>query len=643
MKVSSMNAGRRVHRTLLATAMLMAGHSAQAYRFEWEGAQISVDSQLSYGTMFRLQEQAPTSIGNDNGGNVPVGGAIGRSLHGKNGEFAANPDFNVLNADNGNLNFNAGDVVSAVIKGTHELGIKYGDGWEFLGRFSWLYDSQANDTRFQHLSDQAKEIAELNFTPLDFWLSKDMDILGQPVKFRLGNQVVSWGEDIFIIGGINSVNALDLRRFHTPGTQLKEVFRPAPMAYVNASVTESVSIEAYYQFLWNGFQFDPVGTFFSGADVVGKGQQDAFAPTSFALCGSGLVPGGFSPCGDGLRTPASPGENIVPMFQKDKRGKNGGQYGFALRYIADKIDSEFAFYYIRYHDKIPFTSFVFDPKFTPLLSPGARGNLLGLAYFNEYGEDKDLFGISANTKIGPVAVGSELSYRPRDSVAIDPTVPTPAGFAAGFGLPFQGLRAGSKALSMSIMDAVGCGLGTGDAITPGKAKSVNPATCHGYARGYVEEEKFQGHLTAFYFIENTNVIGDAMHAVGASEGYILAEMAVAYYPNLDPHNVPYLVFPSYAVPDEVSAGYVMEIGLTYPDLFFGANVTPQVDFYHDFSGITPNALPFVEGRKSVYLGLNFNWNDTYKANIGWSSFFGGGLSNIIKDRDFIGASATFAF
>ena len=637
MNASTMN----TRRTLLAASLLVAASGAQAFRFEWEGAQINVDSQLSYGTMFRMQEQSPTSIGNDNGGKVPTAGEIGRAIHGPLGGGSANPDFNVLNGDNGNLNYNAGDVVSAVIKGTHELGIKYGDGWEFLGRFSWLYDSQVNDVRYQRLSDQASEIAELNFTPLDFWISKDFHLFDQPVKFRLGNQVVSWGEDIFIIGGINSVNALDLRRFHTPGTQLKEVFRPAPMAYVNGSITDNISIEAYYQFLWNSFQFDPVGTFFSGADVVGKGQQDAFAPTSFALCGSGLVPG-FSPCGDGLRTPSSPGENIVPVYRKDKRGKNGGQYGFALRYIAEPIDSEFAFYYIRYHDKLPFTSFVFDPKLTPLLTPGARGNLLGLAYFNEYGEDKDLFGISANTKIGPVAVGSELSYRPRDSVAIDPTVPTPAGFATAFGLPFPGLKAGSKGMSYSVMDAVGCGFGT-DAVTPGKAKTVNPATCKGYARGYVEEEKFQGHLTAFYFIENTNVIGDAMHAVGASEGYILAEMAVAYYPNLDPHNVPYLVFPSYAVPDDVSAGYVVEVGLTYPDLFFGANVTPQVDFAHDFSGITPNALPFVEGRKSVYLGVNFNWNDTYKANIGWSSFFGGGLSNLIKDRDFIGASATFAF
>ena len=641
MNISSRKTARFLARTT-ALALLMAAGGAQAYLFEWEGAQINVDSQLSYGMMFRMQEQAPTSIGNDNGGQVPVGGDIGRALHGTNGEFAANPDFNVLNADNGNLNFNAGDVVSAVIKGTHELGIKYGDGWEFLGRFSWLYDSQANDVRFQRLSGQASEIAELNFTPLDFWLSKDFLLFDQPVKFRLGNQVVSWGEDIFILGGINSVNALDLRRFHTPGTQLKEVFRPAPMAYVNGSITDNLSIEAYYQFLWNSFQFDPVGTFFSGADVVGKGQQDAFAPTSFALCGTGLVPG-FAPCGDGLRTPASPGENVVPMLRKDKRGKNGGQYGFALRYIADQIDSEFAFYYIRYHDKLPFTSFVFDPKLSPLITPGARGNLLGLGYFNEYGEDKDLFGISANTKVGPVAVGSELSYRPRDSVAIDPTVPTPAGLAAGFGLPFQGLQPGSKAMSLSVMDGVSCGLGTGDAITPGKNKQANPGTCRTYARGYVEEEKFQGHLTAFYFIENTNIIGDAMHAVGASEGYILAEMAVAYYPNLDQGNVPYMVFPSYALPDEVSAGYVVELALTYPDLFLGANVTPQFDFYHDFSGTTPNALPFVEDRKAVYIGLNFNWQDTYKANIGWSSFFGGGLSNLIKDRDFIGASATFAF
>ena len=46
-----------------------------------------------------------------------------------------------------------------------------------------------------------------------------------------------------------------------------------------------------------------------------------------------------------------------------------------------------------------------------------RQNVANIGYYNEYGSDKNLFGASFNTKAGPVAVGGELSYRPRDSVA----------------------------------------------------------------------------------------------------------------------------------------------------------------------------------------------------------------------------------
>lgn len=619
----------------LGLGALLGAGTAQAFLLDFDGVQVNVDSQLSYGIQLRTEDRDKTTVGNDNGGQIPVSGAIGELMHGPGGGAAANPDFNVLNGDNGNLNYDAGQLVSGAIKGTHELGLRY-DGWEFLGRISWLHDHAVGDTNYVPLSQAAKDVAETNFTPLDLWISKDFEIFGKPTKVRLGNQVVSWGEDVFILGGINSVNALDIRRFHTPGTQLKEVFRPAPMFYFNTSLTDAVSLEGYYEFLWNGFRFDPVGTFFSGADVVGKGQLPAYAPTSFGLCAP-------LQCGDGVRTPALPGANIVPIRNADVRPRDGGQFGFALRYIADSIDSEFAFYYERYHDKLPFTSFTFDPRASSLLTPGSQANLLGLQYFNEYGQSKNLFGFSANTKVGPVAVGTELSYRPEDSVAIDPTVPTPAGLAAGFGFPFKGLAPGSKGLQYSVMDGVSCGLGTGDPITPGATKVFDPRTCRTTVRGFVEEEKFQAHLTGFYFIENNSIIGDWMRVVGASEGYVLTEIAATYYPNLDQKNIPYLVFPSYAVPDEASAGYVVELGLTYPDLLFGGNVSPQIDFAHDFSGTTPNALPFIEDRKSVYVGVNFDWQSKYKANIGYSSFFGGGLSNIIKDRDFFAASVTYAF
>lgn len=622
----------------MAVGTLVMPSAAFAYRWDLpdRGIQIDFNTTMSYGVQVRVQDPDRSNIGNDNGGRVPVVGDLGTELHGPGGGSSANPDFNFLNGDNGNLNYEAGDITSAALKGLHELGAKWGNGWEFLGRMSWLYDHEIANTRRTQLSSDAKDVAELNLTPLDLWVSKDFDLFGQPAKVRLGNQVVSWGEDIFIIGGINSINALDIRRFRTPGTQIKEVLRPAPMLYLNTGISEGLSFEAYYQFMWNSFRLDPVGTLFSGADIAGKGQLADYFPSSLGLCGP-------SRCGDGIGQPILPGGNVLTQVRKDREPDSTGQFGMALRYIPSAIDMEFAFYYIHYHDKLPFTALVFDPRLSSIINPTSRANALGLGYFNEYGEDKDLFGLSMNTKVGPIAVGSELSYRPKDSVAIDPSVPTPAGLAAAFGLPFNGLKAGSQALGHSLMDGVSCGLGTGDAITPGPRKTFDAGTCGTTVHGYVEEEKWQANLTGFYFVEIDSIFGRMMRALGAAEGYALAEIAATYYPNLDTRNIPYLIFPSYKVPDKISAGYVFEIGLTYPHALFGFNVAPQIDFTHDVSGTSPNTIPFVKGRKSLFLGVNFDKDRTWRGQIGYTTYFGGGFTNIISDRDFFGASASFSF
>jgi hypothetical protein len=570
---------------------------------------------------------------------VPVEGDIGVRIHGAGGGAAANPDFNFLNGDDGNLNSKRGDIVSLALKGTHELGLKWGDGWKFLGRGTWVADARVDNTRTTPLSKEAKDLAARNLQLLDLWISRDFSLAGNPTTVKFGNQVVSWGEDIFILGGVNSINPLDLRKYHTPGTQLKEIFRPAPMLYFNTGLSSLVNLEGYYQFRWNGFQFDPVGTFFSGADVVGKGQRPAFAPSSFGLCGPLAV---FT-CGDGARAPILPGANVVPIEMADRKPPDSGQWGLAMRLKPKSVDAEFTLYYSRYHDKLPFTSFVADAKNSSLVTPTSQGNLLGLSYFNEYGKDKDLFGLSISTKAGPVAVGAELSYRPRDSVAIDPTVPIPAGLASAFAFPFTGLAAGSKAMGYSVMDGVSCLLGTGDAVTAGPGKTHDPGTCRTYARGFVEEKKFQAHLTGFYFIEVNSPMGSFMKAMGASEGYVLAEVAATHYPRLDPANVPYLVFPSYAVPTKTSWGYVLEMGLTYPDAFAGLNITPQIDFTHDVHGTTPNTIPFVEGRKSLFLGINFDKSSVWKGQLGVSHFWGGGISNLMRDRSFLAASISYSF
>jgi hypothetical protein len=407
----------------------------------------------------------------------------------------------------------------------------------------------------------------------------------------VGNQVLSWGEDIFIVGGINQINAFDLRKLRTPGAQVKEILRPAPMISLNAGVADSLSVEAYYQWKWNAFRFDPVGTFFSGADVVGAGQRPAYIPSSVL----GEPPGTFGDTG----TAIVDGVNVSP-FERDRLPPKGKQYGLAARFKPKGMDAEYALYYQRYHDKLPFTTLFTDPAYL-------ASNVAAIGYYNEYGKDKDLFGASFNTKVGPVAVGGEISYRPRDSVAIDGSVPLAGRY--------------------SIFD-------------PANADANGRAT----VRGYVEEKKVQAHLTALYFTEVNSWTGALVKALGAAEGTLLAEVAVTHYPNLKVGAVPYLIFPSYESPTKTSWGYAMELDLSYPRVWGSDwNLTQVTVFTHDVSGISPNTLPFVKGRKSLFVGFNFDKDATWKLQLGYTAFFGGGLSNIIRDRDNVSASLSYSF
>lgn len=573
----------------VAVAATLWAPSSHAFRFgSEEGLSGSFDSTVSFGMSARIGSAGCSTIGNDSGGcNNGTDNDLSRVYNLGNGLGYANADFNFTNFDDGNLNYKKGDVFSAALKGTHDLSLKYPGGWSALARVTWFKDFKAKDTR---RTDVASE-AEGDVTLLDAWVAKSFSIGEQYGKIKLGNQVISWGEDIFILGGVNQINAIDLQKFHIPGTQLKEIFIPAPMLSGSFGLTEKLGMEAYYQYAWNSFKFDPSGTFFSTADVLGKGRRVAYLPGS--ICSDFGLTG---PCGD--QTALTDPERIalgtaVPYLGSEKP-KRGGQYGVNFRYTADEIDTEFAVTYQRYHDKLPFLGF----------TGNSAGAVTG--YYVAYGENKDLYAISANTKLFNVAVGAELSYRPNDSVGIDPTVP----FGSIFGGSFD---------KNSVYDV-------------------------GRHPGYVEEEKYQFHLTGFYTFSHNDPLGGLAKAVGASDGFILTEAAVTHYPGLDTSGrTPYFL-PDYSLPDKTSWGYVFEMGLNYPNAFgSGVTLTPQIDWYHDVSGTSPNAIPFVQGRKALTLSLFANYRDSWKAAIQWVNFHGGGANNLMRDRDFIAASVSYSF
>jgi hypothetical protein len=384
------------------------------------------------------------------------------------------------------------------------------------------------------------------------------------------------------------------------------------------------STEAYYQFRWNSFKFDPAGTYWSAADFLGKGgKRGAFIPTSvldpnYAL---GTPRGTFGdlnnklPGRDLATISAFPG--IVAVERDEPDDLHSGQYGINLRFKPAEGDTEFAAYYIRYHDKIPFVGFRQNLN-TPCLfgaAPCPSGqNIVGYTAIEQYGEDKDLFGISMNTSIGDWAVGAELSYRPHDSVAIDPTVPLD---------PRIGGPASSNAKSKYNLWQQALDSPTGIATVD----------------GYVEEKKWQAHLTGFYLLPQS-----ITSALGAAEGFFLGEVAVTHYPDLDRSGaIPYLLN-NYTMPDKTSWGYVAEFGLTYANIFqSGWTMSPVLDFYHDVHGTSPTALPFVDGRKAVALNLNFDYHNEWKAGIGYTTFWGGGNMNMLRDRDVVTMSVSRTF
>lgn len=590
---------RRALALALGGVFALGASATRAATFETEGVKGSFDSTISFGMQWRMSGTSCGIVGNDNGGCAPTTGTLGELVNGPGQGATSNPDFNYLQSDNGNLNYKKNQLISAALKGNHELALTFNQGWSALGRFSWLYDPATDRTERTPLSDDAKNIAVHNITLLDLWVAKDFVIADRPGKVKVGNQVLSWGEDIFIYGGINIINPIDLTRAHKPGVQLKEIFRPAPMASFNFGATNNLSIEGFWQFRWNAFRFDPVGTPFSTGDVVGNGQQSAFIPSSVLGAPPGTV-GDIGTISNGAIIPAGQrfsyadllaAGTVVPTLPTQSP-PNANQFGFAARYKADNANTEWGFYYLHYNDKIPYIGFVNDPSNT--------ANPFGLGYFLQYGKDRDLFGASVNGNIGGWAVGAELSYRPRDGVGIDPTVPL-AGQYCAFCAP-------------------------------------------GTYSGYVDSKKWQAHLTTIYLLGPSGDLGWLLRGLGAAEGTLLFEVAASYYPNLDfSGKFPYLL-PNYELPTKFSSGTVFELGLVYPHVFgTPINLTPQIDIAYDISGISPNTIPFVKGRVAVTPSLNFEYLNKWRASLTYTSFAGGAGNNLMRDRDYASFNVSYSF
>ena len=190
---------------LLTSAVSLASAvPAQAAKFNWGEIDGSFTSTLSVGASWRMEDADKKflSPGNTNG----------------KGKASSST------TDDGNLNFDQGDMYSMQLKGLHDLELTY-ENFGVFTRVKYWYDYQLDDNNVDHghvpnnyergeqlRTNDFEDLAQdSGFEFLDYYFFADLDIGDMPVEFRAGNMVLSWGESTFIQNSINTINPKYIR------------------------------------------------------------------------------------------------------------------------------------------------------------------------------------------------------------------------------------------------------------------------------------------------------------------------------------------------------------------------------------------------------------------------------------------------
>ncbi|SUD46390.1 protein AidA [Pseudomonas fluorescens] len=546
-------------------------------------------------------------------------------------------------SDDGHLNFKRGETFSKIFKGIHDLELKYGDTGVFV-RGKYWYDFELKDEgrEFKDISDHnRKEGAKSSGGQiLDAFIYHNYSIADAPGSVRFGKQVVSWGESTFIGGGINSVNPIDVSAFRRPGAEIKEGLIPVNMFYVSQSLTDNLSAEAFYQLEWDQTITDNCGTFFSQPDVIADGCSDNLRLLSKR---SVIAAGGGLPLMNAFGVNINE-EGVLVKRGPDRDARDSGQFGVAMHYNFEPLDTEFGAYFMNYHSRAPIFSargasaatyaaanaLTFTPGASQLRPLIVAGNS---SYFVEYPEDIRLYGLSFSTTLATgTAWSGELSYRPNAPVQLNTTDILYAGVT-----PLLGLGAASPLKGSADQDL----------------------------NGYRRKEVTQFQTTFTHFFDQV---------MGASRLTLVGEVGVTHVGGLESSNkARYGRDPVYgpgrgALCATLNGGTIAGAGpgtdasnLTancnndgfttatswgyrgraiweYPDVFAGVNLKPNVAWSHDVNGYSPGpGGNFEEGRKAVSLGLDAEYQNTYTASLAYTNFFGGDYNTSV-DRDFVALS-----
>lgn len=603
-----------------------------AFQFYLGDLEASLDTTLSAGASWRMEDPNPVLVGLGNGG-----------------EGAS------INSDDGNLNFEKGETYSKLIKGSSDF-LLQGDGYGAFVRAKYWYDFELKDEGMA--TDELGQTRQLSpagdrnasgaefldaFVWADYWLG-DM-----PLNLRLGKQVVSWGESTFIFNGINVINPVDVGAIRAPGAEIKDALLPVNMAYGSLGLTDNITVEGFVQLEYEKSRIGDCGTFFSTTDYVADecGPVYALNQLSEDLNKAGL--GGIQP--------------YLPR-EADREPDDTDQFGVALRWYAPELnETEFGFYFVQYHSRFPtvggITAVDTDGS-GDISNAEAFDPVTGAKYFVEYPERIKMLGVSFNTTTpNGISVSGEYSYKM--DMPLQANSPDLVVAALGRSPDAAPGNVYSPIFQNRVSDQNGDGIVN---VTDADLQGFLGAEQSGYDVYDVSQLQFTGisFVDQVFGASRLALVGE----IGATYVHDLPELSEMRYGRFD--QVGFGITEDYFPADGVSAaeacdaanvidqcnsegyttafswGYRARASLTYNNVFAGVNLTPTLAWSHDVKGYAPGpGANFVEGRKSAGLSVKADYLNQYSVNLAYTSYFGNERFNELEDRDNLSLSASYSF
>ena len=650
-----------LYMSVLAMSYFLWPGQANAVDLSSGEVEASLDTTISYGVIYRVGEQDK--------------------------KLTDTPES--INRNDGDFNYKRG-IVSNALKFTSDFDLGYRDFGLFVRASGFFDHENENGTRARtSLSPEAKARVGKDIDLLDAYVTGTFDVSDAVVDVRLGKHVLNWGESTFIQSGINAINPFDVSKLRVPGAELREALVAVPLASMAVELPNNLSVESFYQLDWDKTDIDPVGTYFSITDYVGAGATRAvipfpgvdisdrgygFGPLTQAinadLAGFGVThpEHGFIPMPQPPQPAFDPDFLNVSRRRPDLNPRDSGQWGMALRYLAEELNNtEFGFYFVNYHSRLPILSPYhgtreglqgglgaagaissrdsvvtgavtravtaavrqavqagsIDPTQAPrIIGEQVTEKVTGIVkllaidrfaktghYRLEYPEDIGLFGLSFNTQFGTSGWALQGEY----SLHLD--------------TPLQ--RKEENLIAKGLAPIVqGLGLAAEDpAAVPGFLAMYKPMKVQGFVKAKVSQIQ----ATA------TKVFGPTL---GADSFVFLTEAALMHV-----HDMPDEDIESSAIgepADATSFGYRMAARLDYNNAVGSVNLFPYTQFQHDIDGNSPGpGRPFVKGRTALTLGLRASYLSRWDANLGYTLF--SGSRNKLSDRDFITATVKYSF